>query len=111
MHFEEPGHPARPWFAVRVNSRCEKIVSAGGARWGGEGFLPLYECRRCWSGGSKAVKFPLFPGYIFCRLGPHWRGAMQVGAGTVSTPDSVHLFPTIVSPATIIAPRCHLDLI
>jgi transcription antitermination factor NusG len=92
MHCEEPDHPA--WFAVRVGSRCEKSVSAMAQGKGIEEFLPLYECRRCWSGGSKTVKLPLFPGYVFCRLDPRHRlplltipGVLHfVGIGKIPVP-------------------------
>jgi transcription antitermination factor NusG len=61
------------WFAVRVKSRCERAVSRTIASKGFEEFLPLYQCRRRWSDRVKAVEFPLFPGYVFCRLNPAQR--------------------------------------
>ena len=61
------------WFALRVKSRCEKIVATMVANKGFEEFLPLYHCRRRWSDRVKSVDFPLFPGYVFCRLNPRQR--------------------------------------
>ena len=40
---------------------------------GFEEFLPVYQCRRRWSDRLKEVEFPLFPGYVFCRLNPQYR--------------------------------------
>ena len=59
---------AEQWFALRVKSRCEKVVATLVRNKGFEGFLPLYESRRAWSDRVKRVEMPLFPGYVFCRL-------------------------------------------
>ncbi len=61
------------WFALRVKSRCEKVVATIARNKGFEEFLPLYESRRRWSDRLKAIELPLFPGYIFCRLDPEHR--------------------------------------
>ena len=82
------------WFALRVKSRCEKAVSTIAHNKGFEAFVPIYECRRRWSDRLKSVEFPLFPGYVFCRLDPQQRfplltipGALQlVGIGKIPVP-------------------------
>jgi transcription antitermination factor NusG len=61
------------WFAVRVKSRCEKVVSEMAQGRGFQDFLPVYRCRRHWSDRQKEVEFPLFPGYLFCRFNPEHR--------------------------------------
>ena len=61
------------WFALRVKSHCEKVVSTIARNKGFEEFLPLYQCRQRWSDRLKLVDFPLFPGYVFCRLDPQYR--------------------------------------
>jgi len=61
------------WFAVRVQSRCEKVVALVARNKGFEEFLPLHKSRRRWSDRLKAMELPLFPGYIFCRLDPKRR--------------------------------------
>ncbi|MGB7762983.1 MAG: UpxY family transcription antiterminator [Bryobacteraceae bacterium] len=61
------------WFALRVKSRCERVVSTIARNKGFEEFLPLYECRRRWSDRTQSVELPLFPGYVFCRLNPQRR--------------------------------------
>lgn len=85
---------ARPWFAVRVNSRAEKSVAAIAQYNGFEQFLPLHESRRRWSDRVKSVQLPLFPGYVFCRIDPKCRlqlltipGVQHiVGAGKTAIP-------------------------
>jgi transcription antitermination factor NusG len=59
-----------PWFALQVRSRFENIVTAHLSGMGYESFLPLHKCRRRWSDRFKEIEFPLFPGYVFCRLNP-----------------------------------------
>src|SRR5205085_5738668 len=66
-------HAAPQWFAVRVKSRCEKVVAAMAQNRGFEEFLPHYHCRNRWSDRVKSVELPLFPGYLFCRLNPEHR--------------------------------------
>jgi transcription antitermination factor NusG len=61
------------WFALRVQSRCEKEVALVARNKGFEEFLPLHKSRRRWSDRLKAMELPLFPGYIFCRLDPQRR--------------------------------------
>ena len=65
---KNPGFESECWFAVRVKSRAEKVVSMMARNKGFEEFLPLYESRRNWSDRTKSVEMPLFPGYVFCRL-------------------------------------------
>lgn len=83
-----------PWFALRVKSRTEKVVSMIARNKGYEEFLPLYQSRRKWSDRFKSVEMPLFPGYVFCRLNPEFRlplltipGVMSlVGIGKIPAP-------------------------
>jgi transcription antitermination factor NusG len=56
------------WFAVRVKSNYEKVVSATLRGKGFEEFVPMYRARRRWSDRAKMIDLPLFPGYLFCRL-------------------------------------------
>jgi len=82
------------WFALRVKSRCEKVVSTVARNKGFEEFLPMYQRRQRWSDRVKSVEFPLFPGYLFCRLNPQYRlpiltipGALHfVGLGRIPVP-------------------------
>ena len=82
------------WFALRVQSRCEKAVAAVARNKGFEEFLPLHQSRRRWSDRLKAIDLPLFPGYLFCRLDPQRRlplltipGVLHfVGIGKIPSP-------------------------
>jgi transcription antitermination factor NusG len=82
------------WFALRVRSRCEKVVAVAARSKGFEDFLPLHRRRQRWSDRSKLVDVPLFPGYLFCRLNPEdrfslltIRGVMHiVGVGRIPEP-------------------------
>jgi len=56
------------WYALRVQSKYEQLVSATLRGKGYEEFLPLYRSRRRWSDRVKEIDLPLFPGYLFCRF-------------------------------------------
>ena len=73
-----------PWFALRVKSRSEKMVSTIARNKGFEEFLPLYQSRRRWSDRFKSVDVPLFPGYVFCRLNPEFRLPLLTIPGVLS---------------------------
>jgi transcription antitermination factor NusG len=73
-----------PWFALRVKSRCEKIVSTLARYKGFEEFLPLYQTRRRWSDRFRVVELPLFPGYVFCRTNPELRLPLLTIPGVLS---------------------------
>jgi transcription antitermination factor NusG len=70
-----------PWFAIRVKSRCEKMVSEQLRHKGYEEFLPLYKSRRKWSDRIKVVEMPLFSGYLFCRFDVENRSAILATPG------------------------------
>jgi transcription antitermination factor NusG len=57
------------WFALAVRPRHEKAVARALRARQLEEFLPLSHERRVWSDRLKAVEFPLFAGYVFCRFG------------------------------------------
>jgi transcription antitermination factor NusG/transposase-like protein len=56
------------WYALYVQRRYEKIVATGLENKGYEVFLPTYQFRKRWSGRTKLIELPLFPGYAFCRF-------------------------------------------
>ena len=63
----QPG-AALPWYGLLVRSNCEQIASAALRGRGLNPFVPSYKMRRRWSDRLKEIEFPLFPGYVFCRL-------------------------------------------
>ena len=64
------GFDLKPWFAVRVSSKHERMATQVLQHKEYETFLPLYKVRRRWSDRFKIIEAPLFPGYIFCRIDP-----------------------------------------
>src|SRR5215510_12955591 len=67
------GTGSRNWYAIRVKSNREKIVTACLEHRGYEPFLPCYRVRHQWSDRTKDVELPLFSGYVFCRLDVRFR--------------------------------------
>ena len=74
---------AERWFAVRVKSRCEKAVAQMAQGRGFQEFLPVFRRRQRWSDRQQEVEFPLFPGYLFCRLNPEHRLPLLTIPGVV----------------------------
>lgn len=83
MNIENPHGISERWFALRVKSRCEKVVAMMAQNKGFEEFLPLYQSRRRWSDRLKSVEVPLFPGYLFCRLDPQHRLPLLMISGVL----------------------------
>jgi transcriptional antiterminator NusG len=60
-----------PWFALRVRTKSESLVSSLLERKGYESFAPTYTIDRQYASRIKRVQAALFPGYVFCRFDPH----------------------------------------
>jgi len=73
----------RQWFAVRIRTRWESLSSELLRSEGLEVFLPLYESKRRWSDRVKAVKTPLFPGYLFCKFAWNCRRPVIMTTGVI----------------------------
>jgi transcription antitermination factor NusG len=58
------------WFALRVRSRSELMVSALLEAKGYRSYAPSYTTERQYSDRVKRVESALFPGYVFCRFAP-----------------------------------------
>jgi transcription termination/antitermination protein NusG len=56
------------WFALHVKPRHERAVEQQLLARLLEVYSPYYSARRRWSDRVKAVEFPLFPRYVFCRF-------------------------------------------
>ena len=82
------------WFAVYTNCRHEKRVAQHLVQRGIEFYLPLYQCQRRWSDGSRVtLDLPLFPSYLFVHIPRNDRvrvlevpGALAIVAGTGGEP-------------------------
>jgi len=78
-----PGpHPA--WFAVTVRPQHEKAVVEQLESKALESYVPLYRAKHSWSDRVKAVELPLFPRYVFCRIGSGERPKVLTTAGVTS---------------------------
>ena len=96
------------WFALTVKPRYEKAVARALRGKNLEEFLPLYRQDRAWSDRVKAVEFPLFSGYVFCRFSYADRFAVLntpgvtaiLGAGAIYAPipdDEIAAIRTVVN--------------
>lgn len=57
------------WFAIQTRPRHEKKVAEGLGEKGVTTFLPLFSSMHQWSDRRRLVEMPLFPGYVFVRIG------------------------------------------
>jgi transcription antitermination factor NusG len=107
MSIAQPKQDSELWYAIRVRSRSELLVSTLLRDKGYQEFLPLYKASHRWSDRVKQVDLPLFPGYLFCHLDAKQRlpilttpGVISfVGAGKTPIPvsdDEVAAIRTIV---------------
>jgi transcription antitermination factor NusG len=68
-----PDRFARPYYAIQVRIRRERLVCHSLNQRGFHPYLPVYESRRQWADRVRTVEVPLFPGYLFCPLDIHNR--------------------------------------
>ena len=57
------------WYAVHTKSRHEKVAEATLKSRGVKTFLPLREVLSQWKDRKKLINIPLFPSYLFVRIG------------------------------------------
>lgn len=74
-----------PWFAIRVRSRFDKVVSENLRSRNYESFATLHRVQRRWANRNREIEIPLFPGYVFCRFDP------QARLPVLTCPGVVHL--------------------
>jgi transcription antitermination factor NusG len=72
------------WFALHVRSRCEDLCASALRNKGYEEFVPL-ENENAVTRFRSAARRPLFPGYVFCRLGAEAKGLV------VTTPSVIRI--------------------
>jgi transcription antitermination factor NusG len=76
---------SQQWFAVYTTPRHEKHVSDMLTERRIETFLPLYRTTRQWKKSLPVVlELPLFPTYVFARIGRQARGAVLGTPGVLS---------------------------
>jgi transcription antitermination factor NusG len=71
------------WFALQTKPRNEKKVSYVLRQKGYECLAPTYRQKRKWSDRTVEIDLPLFPMYVFCRLGPSVLGRAISTSGVV----------------------------
>jgi transcription antitermination factor NusG len=57
------------WFAIQTRPKHEKKVASDLQEKGVTAFLPLFSSLHQWSDRRRLVQMPLFPGYVFVRIG------------------------------------------
>ncbi|MGE5443073.1 MAG: transcription termination/antitermination protein NusG [Ignavibacteriales bacterium] len=58
------------WYAVYTKSRHEKVAEINLKNRGVTTFLPLREVVSRWKDRNKTINLPLFPSYVFVKIGP-----------------------------------------
>ncbi len=77
--------PISHWYAIYTSSRHEKRVHEHLGYRRVECFLPLYRTVHRWKNGCKVqVELPLFPGYLFVRIGKRERAQVLDVPGVIS---------------------------
>lgn len=56
------------WYALRVRTKCEKVVESALIQRDIVNYLPLYRTITQWSDRVKTNFVPLFPGYLFAKF-------------------------------------------
>jgi transcription antitermination factor NusG len=84
-----------PWLALQTRPRSEKKVDHLLREKGYECFTPTYCQKRKWSDRVVEVDLPLFPMYVFCRLGS------SVVGKAISTPGVLRIVGFGGKPAEV----------
>jgi transcription antitermination factor NusG len=99
------------WFAAYTSPRHEKRVAQYLNVREIEHYLPLYRPRRKWSDGSTVtLSLPLFPGYIFVRIGRNERVRVLEVPGVLTFVGGTGGQPAQLPEAEIDALRAGLSL-
>jgi transcription antitermination factor NusG len=71
------------WFALKTKPRSEGKVDYALRQKGYECLAPTYRQRRKWSDRTVEIELPLFPSYVFCRLGSSVLGKVISTSGVI----------------------------
>lgn len=88
------------WYACYTRARHEKQVETQLRQRGVESYLPLVQQVRQWSDRKKAVRFPLFPSYVFGRFTLSEVHSVLTTPG-VSTIVRANGYPTPIPPGDL----------
>jgi transcription antitermination factor NusG len=72
------------WFALQVRTRWEGSTAVLLEGKGYRTLLPTYKTRKAWSGKTREISTPLFPGYVFCQFDSQKRLPILVTPGVLS---------------------------
>lgn len=75
---------SQSWFAIHIRMHDHNTVDTVLRHKGYEVFDPSYNDTRLIGGREKSVRKPLFPGYLFCSLDPHYRLPVLTVPGVIS---------------------------
>jgi transcriptional antiterminator NusG len=95
------GEACPRWYAVRVRSNHEKRVQSGLSEAGSESFLPVYAERSRWSDRVRTIERPLFPGYLFVRLGLANGHAIPQIVDLLRVPGVIQILPANLTPQPV----------
>ena len=73
------------WYALRVRTKCEKVVAGALTQRDIHHYLPLYKTKTQWSDRVRTSFVPLFPGYVFAQFNHSQLHRL------VSVPDFMHI--------------------
>jgi transcription antitermination factor NusG len=102
------------WFALQVRTRWESSTSVLLEGKGYKTLVPTHKTRRSWTGKTREVIAPLFPGYVFCNFDPQKRLPILITPGVLSVVSSGRI-PLPVDDAeiagiqTVIASGCQAE--
>jgi len=83
------------WYALYTCPRHEKFVQKQLTVRAFEAYLPLYRSLRRWNDREAWIDLPLFPGYLFVRVGHNAR------ARVLAVPGVVHVVSFRGQPASL----------
>jgi transcriptional antiterminator NusG len=86
---------AAPWYALRLRSQTEKLVSERLEAKGIETWNPTFQEQVQWSDRKKLTTRNFFPGYLFVRC------ELSRVPDVLHTPGAVQILPTSLDPVTI----------
>lgn len=72
------------WYAVQVRTRWEVSTVTLLSGKGYQTFLPTFKTAKRWTGETREVSLPLFPGYVFCQFDSHNRLPVLVTPGVIA---------------------------
>jgi transcription antitermination factor NusG len=95
---------SNPWFALHIRVYKQEFVETSLRHKGYEVFAPSYTARRLVAGRERQFPAPLFPGYLFCALDPHYRLPVLTVPGVIGILGTTHT-PTAIPTEEIEAIR------